>query len=221
MKKTSEKKSTPIGELETALIARAKALADEHMAHARRARDQIIADANERQRLREEREILAAKAVAERAFRQRQQAAEIKQQEEVDRLRWNLVATVMAHLPAELEKLITDEKIYHSLMRKLLAQAASAVATQELVAEVNARDHARLSKTWEAFCREAGIKNPIALAPESILCSGGVRLRNAADTIRVDNSFEGRLERLQDGLYQIIMQRLFAATASIGAMIDG
>src|SRR5690349_12571953 len=116
MKKSSEKKSTPIGDLETALIARAKALADEHMAHARRSRDQILADANERQRLREEREILAAKAVAERAFRQRQQAAEIKQQEEVDRLRWNLVLAVMAHLPTEIEKLITDEKTYLPLM---------------------------------------------------------------------------------------------------------
>ncbi len=221
MKKSSEKKSTPIGDLETALIARAKALADEHMAHARRSRDQIITDANERQRLREEREILAAKAVAERAFRQRQQAAEIKQQEEVDRLRWNLVLAVMAHLPTEIEKLITDEKTYLPLMRKLLTQAANAVAAQELVAEVNARDHARLSKGWEIFCREAGVKNHIVLAPESISCSGGVRLRNVADTIRVDNSFEGRLERLQDGLHQIIMERLFASTASIGAMIDG
>lgn len=214
-------KQVQIEELEAALIARAKALAGEHLANARRTRDQVMADANERQRLREEREILAAKAAAERTFRQRQQAAEIKQQEEIDRLRWNLVQDVMRRLTAELERLGNDEKNYLPLLRKLLAQAAGLIEEKDLVAELNARDHARLSRDWEAFCRDAGVKQHIALAPDPVTSLGGVRVRNANDTIRVDNSFEGRLERLQEALHQVVMERLFASTAPIGAIIGG
>lgn len=210
-------KQVQIEELESALIARAKALAEEHLANARRTRDQIIADANERQRLREEREILAAKAAAERTFRQRQQAAEIKQQEEIDRLRWSLVRGVMDKLAAELGRLAGDEKTYLPLLRKFLAQAAGAIEEKELVAELNARDHARLAHDWEAVCRDAGIKKRITLAPGPIVCLGGVRVRNTDDTIRVDNTFEGRLERLHEALHQVVMERLFASTAPIGA----
>lgn len=214
-------KQAQINELEAALIARAKALADEHLANAGRARDQVLADANERQHLREEREILAAKATAERTFRQRQQAAEIKQQEEIDRLRWNLVQNVMSRLTAELERIGKDEKTYLALLHKLLAQAAGVIDERELVAELNARDHARLSRDWEAFCRDAGVKQRIVLAPDPVTSLGGVRVRNANDTIRVDNRFEGRLERLQEALYQVVMERLFASTANIGAIIGG
>lgn len=214
-------KQVQIEELESALIARAKALAQEHLANAKRTRDQVISDANERQRLREEREILAAKAAAERTFRQRQQAAEIKQQEEIDRLRWNLVQNVMSRLTAELERLGNDEKNYLPLLRKLLAQASGVIDEKELVAELNARDHARLSRDWEAFCRDAGVKQRIALAPDPVTSLGGVRVRNASDTIRVDNTFEGRLERLQEALHQVVMERLFASTAPIGAIIGG
>jgi len=214
-------KQMQINELEIALITRAKTLAEEHVANAKRTRDQVMTDANERQRLREEREILAAKAAAERTFRQRQQAAEIKQQEEIDRLRWNLVQNVMRRLTAELERIGKDEKTYLALLHKLLAQAAGVIDEKELVAELNARDHARLSGDWEAFCRDAGVKQRIVLAPEPVVSLGGVRVRNANDTIRVDNSFEGRLERLQEALHQVVMERLFASTAPIGAIIGG
>ncbi len=214
-------KQAQINELESALIERAKVLADEYLAQAESARHRIVAEANERLQLREEREILAAKAAAERAFRQRQQAAEIKQQEETDRLRWNLVQTVMDHLTAQLERFGGDEKEYLPLLRRLLSQAAGAIEERELVAELNARDHARLSGDWEAFCRDAGVKQRIVLAPDPVACLGGVRVRNVDDTIRVDNSFNGRLERLREALHQVVMERLFASTANMGAMIGG
>ena len=210
-----------IDELEAALLARAKALAEEHLVNARRTCDQIVSDANEHLRLREEREILAAKTQAERSYRQRVQAAEIKHQEELDRLRWNLVRGVVERLPRELEKMAADDKTYLPLLRRFLARAVTAIEDPEIVAAVNARDRERLAPNWDAFVREAGVTRPVVLAPEPIACIGGVQVRNVDDTIRIDNTFEGRLDRLQEALHQLVMERLFASTANIGAMLRG
>ena len=210
-----------IDELEAALLARDKALAEEHLVNARRTCDQIVSDANEHLRLREEREILAAKTQAERSYRQRVQAAEIKHQEELDRLRWNLVRGVVERLPRELEKMAADDKTYLPLLRRFLARAVTAIEDPEIVAAVNARDRERLAPNWDAFVREAGVTRPVVLAPEPIACIGGVQVRNVDDTIRIDNTFEGRLDRLQEALHQLVMERLFASTANIGAMLRG
>lgn len=210
-----------IGELEAALLARAKALAEEQLVNARRTCDQIVGDANEHLRLREEREIHAAKTQAERNYRQRVQAAEIKHQVELDRLRWDLVRGVVERLPRELEKMAADEKTYLPLLRRSLARAVTAIEDPEIVAAVNARDHERLAENWDAFVREAGVTRHVRLAPEPIVCIGGVQVRNVDDTIRIDNTFEGRLERLQEELHQAVMERLFASTADIGAMFGG
>jgi V/A-type H+-transporting ATPase subunit E len=210
-----------IEELEAALIARARALADEHLANARRTRDQILADGAERLRLREEREILAAKAAAERLYRQRVQAAEIKLAEELDRLRWSLVVQTLEKLRARLAALATDETRYEALLKRYVAQAAEAIERDDLVAELNARDAARAGKAWEAWCRDAGIGKRVRLAPEPIACAGGARVSGADGAIRIDNTFEGRLERMQEALQRTVMERLYASTADVRAMIGG
>lgn len=211
-----------IEELEAALIARANTLAEEYLAHAHRNREQINSDANKRLNLREEREILTAKAAAERMFRQRVQAAEIKQQEELDRLRWGLIQKVMQELSTRFTQVAADEKVYLPLLQRYLARAAMAIDDYELVAEINAQDHARVAKKWDAFCGEAQVHKHVVLAPDPLLCLGGVRVRNSGNTIRMDNTFEARMERLQDELLQTVMERLFAAAATArGAMRGG
>jgi len=210
-----------IDELESALLERAKALATEYLAEAESERHRIVAEANDRLQLREEREILAAKAAAERSFRRRMQAAEIKEQEELDRLRWSLVRNVMDLLQKQLAAIVTDEKKYLPLLARYLARASAAIEGDGLIAEVNAQDHARLAAKWDAFCREAGIGKHLVLAPDPLACVGGVRVRNADDTVRVDNTFEGRLERMQDVIHQAVTERLFAAAAHRGALFDG
>ena len=209
-----------IDELESALIERAKALAAEYLAEAESERHRIIAEANDRLQLREEREILAAKAVSERAFRRRMQAAEIKEQEELDRLRWSLVRNVMDRLQKQIAVIVTDGT-YLPLLARYLANASATIEGDGLIAEVNANDHARLAGKWDVFCREAGIAKHIALAPDPLPCLGGVRVRNADDTVRVDNTFEGRLERLQDEIYQVVTERLFASAAHRGGLFGG
>lgn len=213
----------PVGieDLESALMARAKALAEEYLVHARRTRDQILADATERLRLREDREILAAKAAAERLYRQRVQAAEIRFEEELDRFRWALVRRVMDALPARLEELAADETRYRPLLSRYLARAAKAIESEALAASLNERDLARYGGRWEAFCREAGVAKAVALARTPIACRGGVRVSSADGRIRIDDTFEGRLERMQEELQAVIMERLFAAMTHVRAMMDG
>ena len=202
-----------IKELETALITRAKTLAEEYLSHAKGNRDQIISDASKRRNLREEREILTAKAAAERMFRQRVQAAEIKQQEELDRLRWGLIQKVMQELSTRFTQVAADENVYLPLLQRYLARAALAIDDYELVAEINAQDHARVARKWDEFCAQAQVHKHVVLAPDPLVCIGGVRVRNSGNTIRMDNTFEARMERLQDELLQTVMERLFAAAA--------
>ena len=53
----------------------------------------------------------------------------------------------------------------------------------------------------------------------TLLC--GVLVRNADNTIRVDNRFEGRLERLADAMQRVIVERLFATATPMGSMLSG
>ena len=84
-----------VAALEKAILERARSLAGEHLQQASRARERIMEDSAERMRLLEEKEILVAKAKAEREYRRRVQASEIRMQSELDRLRWGLVQSVL------------------------------------------------------------------------------------------------------------------------------
>ncbi len=44
--------------------------------------------------------------------------------------------------------------------------------------------------------------------------TGGVLVRNKTDRIRIDNTFEGLMARLENELYQVITAQLFATATS-------
>lgn len=209
--------------LETALLQRAESLALEYRARARQSRDSILHDGSERLRLREERETLTAQALADRLYRRQVQATELRLQAELDRLRWSLMQRVMQQLPKRLEALVQDEQQYLSLLRQLLAQAARAIVKPSLVAELNARDLERLQPRWSLFVQDllADQSPSIALSAEPISCSGGVRVRSEDNEIVVDNTFEGRIERLSEEIYQVILERLFPQDIAREALVHG
>ncbi|MHB8252848.1 MAG: V-type ATP synthase subunit E [Acidiferrobacter sp.] len=204
----------PVGgaELEAALYARAYVLAEEFQAAARLLSDQIIATTNERLRRLEESEVAAARAGADRLYRQRVQGAEIQLRGDLDRKRWRLVQAVMEQLPLALDRVVGDEKAYWNLLSRYLVNAADMIESDHLVAELNARDRSRIAGQWEQFCRQAGVTKKVRLADAEIACSGGIRVSNDDGCIRVDHTFEGRMERLSDLLYQTITEQLFGAT---------
>lgn len=208
-------------ELEAALLARAQRLAEDYLSRARHSRDHIIEEANDRLHLREEREVLAAKAMAERVYRRRVQASELKLQGDLDRRRWEWVQAVIGDLQQHLMEFATDEARYLSVLQRLLGAAARVIEQKELVAELNPQDLSRLEGRWESFAAEAVPDKHITLSPKPLRCSGGVRVMSKDQCIRVDNTFEGRLDRLTESLYQIIVEQLFAQPAPTEGMLHG
>ncbi|MBI5041895.1 MAG: V-type ATP synthase subunit E [Gammaproteobacteria bacterium] len=212
---------TQLVSLQTALLARARALADETTTRGKREAERIIQDTHARLRAREESEHVSAKLRAERVYRQKVQAAEIKMRAELDQLRWVHVQQVMDALQARLTALVEDQQRYLPLLKALIAGAAQAIEDQDLVAEVNARDYTHLQSQWSAIAAEVAPGKRIALSPAGKESSGGVLVRNADNTIRVDNFFEGRLERLADAMQRVIVERLFAMATPMGSMLSG
>ena len=198
-----------VAALESAILDRARNLADEHVEQAARARERIMDDSAERLRLLEEKEILAAKARAEREFRRKVQASEIRMQADLDRLRWNLVRSVLDNIQLRLTQLSADQTTYLPMLKRLLAEAAASIEREELVALVSDADHRRLAGDWEAIAREAVPEKQVRLSEEVCPCSGGVLLRSEDNRISVDNTFEGRAARMEFELHRVILERLF------------
>jgi V/A-type H+-transporting ATPase subunit E len=207
--------------LETALLARAKRLAEKYLVLASHSRDRIIKETNERLRLREDREVLAAKEMADRVYQQQVQAGELKLQGKLDRLRWELIQAVIQDLHQRLMVLPADKPRYLPILQRLLGAAAAAIEQEDLIAELNQRDLECLAKIWESFVAEAAPGKHVALSPKPLNCSGGVRVVSKDYRIRVDNTFEGRLNRLTEELYQIIIERLFPQPAAMEWVLHG
>jgi V/A-type H+-transporting ATPase subunit E len=210
-----------VQELEKAILARADRLAAEYRERGQRSRDNILREASERLRLREQREESIARALAERTFRQQVQARELKLQSHLDRVRWNLVTNVERRLRERMESYMQDQAAYTQTLKAYLAQAAGEIQSDELLAELNPRDRRRLEAQWEEIAGAAAPGKTFRLSPEPIDTLGGVRVTSADRRIRVDNTFEGRLERLRSGIQQVILERLLPGGHEAGNLFGG
>jgi V/A-type H+-transporting ATPase subunit E len=210
-----------IGALERAILDRAKTLADEHLRQAQRARERILADSADRLRLLEEKEMLLAKSRAEREFRRRVQSSEIRMQAELDRLRWGLVQSVMEGVKQRLGTLQADDESGIALLRSLLVEAANAIERDKLVAHLSDIDHRRVAEDWDVAFREIVPGKTVALSDDECPCSGGVLVESADGAISVDNTFEGRMGRLEADLQRVILERLFVVAGQMGTIFHG
>jgi len=210
-----------VQELEQAILARAERLAAEYRERAQRKRDGILRDTAERMRLREQREEAIAKSLGERSFRRQVQASELKMQSHLDRVRWNLVTDVEHHLRNRMEGFMADETNYLASLSAYLTHAATQIESDELVAELNAVDHRRVSERWAELTAVAAPGKILRLAPDAIDTLGGVRVTSGDGRIRVDHTFEGRLERLRDCIRQVILERLLPGGLDTGPLFGG
>ena len=194
--------------LEASLAAQAVTLADEHQRHGEEARDVILARAREHLEARAAREQEQFRLAAERLFRQRVQAASIRFAAEYDRLRWVLVEGALAQLQARLAQLVADPGRYHAVLRRFVAEGVAAIAEGELVAEFCPHE-LDVREDGARIAREAAPGRGIEARPLAANASGGVRVLSNDGRVRVDNSFEGRLARLESEIVRRVMETLF------------
>ncbi|HZW24716.1 MAG TPA: V-type ATP synthase subunit E family protein [Gallionella sp.] len=197
-----------ISGLESALAERARKLAEEHLANGRLERERLLAETRQRLDIEKERKVLAAKAHAEHAYRQRVQAAELELRAALDRVRQELSDAALAQLPAQLSACADDEAHYLPLLQNYLREAAQAIERDELVARFNARDLQRLQADWAHHAGAAAPGKRLSLSPDPLACLGGVLVASGDGDIRFDNTFEGRMERREETLRSTVAERL-------------
>lgn len=210
-----------VDELEQALLQRAHRLADECLARGRQVRDQILREEEDRLRLREEREVLVAQQRAERDFRRRVQASELHVQENLDRLRWRLVQQVLEEVRTQLAELSRDAERYRPVLHGLIGAAADELPGDSLCVELNRQDAERFGSQLQAGSDADGVGKHLRLVEQPLEALGGARLSTEDGDLRIDNTFEGRLDRFADQLHQIISERLFAHTANRDELLHG
>jgi V/A-type H+-transporting ATPase subunit E len=209
-----------VQELEKAIMARAQQLADQFAEQAQRTHDALLRDASERVRQREQREEAVARALGERHYRQRVQAAELKLQSNLDRVRWNLVRAVESRLEERMRALREDADAYAGYLRGLLREGAAQLGAGDLLVRADQVDHAVV----EALLAELGpglSGSRLALDPAPLHTVAGVLLLSADGRVRVDQTFEGRLARLRPQVQQVILERLFPVSAEPGNLLNG
>ncbi|MES9993895.1 MAG: V-type ATP synthase subunit E family protein [Candidatus Thiodiazotropha sp.] len=194
--------------LEKAILERAELMANECHSRAEAGRKNILREASERLHLREEKETLLAKSLADRAYLRRVQADELKLHSKMDHMRWNLVQVVVDRLQQSMRDLTKDEARYFELMQAYLQQAAEQIEEQRVLVSVNAEDLRRLKPKWETLTANLVPDKHFELLDESIETVAGCLISTTDQRIQIDHTFEGRLERLQRKVHQALVERL-------------
>jgi len=217
---TSE--SEQVRALQQAILERARELSDEHIAQGEMTRNKIIADAREKIKLMEQKELLAARVNADRDYQRQVQASELRIQAELDRNRWGLVQSVMDKLSRRLAALRKDDKAYRPVFEYLLRDGVERLGRPRLVASIGNEDLKRFHDEWRVMvetCCGDGIE--VRLSPEACHCSGGLRLVSEQGDVMIDNTFEGITSRRENELQQLVFERLFSTLSSKGTVFDG
>jgi V/A-type H+-transporting ATPase subunit E len=194
--------------LENAILQHAEEMARESRKSAEVSRRNILRESSERLHLREQKETLLAKSLADRAYLRKVQADELKLRSNLDHMRWNLVQMVIERLAQCMTGLREDEPAYHALLQALLQQATVQIEGPELLIALNHDDRRRLQPRWEAFTAEAAVDKHILLAETPIETLGGLLVSTPDNRLRIDHTFEGRLERLQQKIQLVLVERL-------------
>ncbi len=203
--------------LETAILQQAQTLAENQRQIAHQHCAKILAESAKRIQVWEERETHNAKEAAEQVYRRQVQANELKMQAELDRLRWSLVQAVLDKLHQYLTQLGTQPSHYLPLLKQYLVHAVQHLTeSQTLVVEVNAQDYEWLQPQWANIVKEIlPTTQQCTLLASTRHFTGGLLIRDEADRIRIDHTFEGLINRLENELYQVIVTQLFASATSL------
>lgn len=210
-----------VTQLEQALIRQAESLAREQRERAESGRTRILNEASEKIRLAEEREVMAAKAEAEKIVRRHTQAAETRLAAELDRLRWALTEASLSGVKLAFQELVSNDEDYLAVVERWLAAAVQALPSGDLVAEVRGSDQHRIAPVWADMVARAAPGRKVELATHGKISEGGIRVRLADNRAQLDQTFEARQSRMADELARVAMERLFASTPDLGSLVHG
>jgi vacuolar-type H+-ATPase subunit E/Vma4 len=210
-----------VTQLEQALIHQAESLAREQRERAESGRVRILHEVSDKIRAAEEREVLAAKAEAEKQVRRQAQTAETRLAAELDRQRWALTEATLSGVQLAFQELVDDDERYFAVLEQWLAAAAGALPPGDLVAEARLADQARLAPVWQALSERAAPGRKVELGVYKPISEGGLCVRLADNRARVDQTFEARQARLADDLARVAMERLFASAPDLGTLVHG
>ncbi|MGF1643101.1 MAG: V-type ATP synthase subunit E [Thiotrichales bacterium] len=209
-------------QLEQALLRQAETLAREQLRNAESVCARIQTESAERLRLREDREILLAKQQGERVHRRLLQAAEARLSGDLDRLRWTLVQSSLSELRIRLRGLVDDTPSYLAWLEAVLTDAARELPAGDMLLRLGAEDCERLRPHLADLAARAAPERAVRWEPlAGDTGGGGVEINLADQTVRIDQTFGGRLKRLELDLAQVIMERLFAASPDLGTLVYG
>jgi len=212
---------TQVTQLESALLRQAETLAREQRQNAEVVRSRILAESVDKLKLAEEREVLSAKAEAERMVRRHTQAAETRLASDLDRLRWALTQASLSSVKLAFQKLVSDEAAYLGVLEQWLAAAAKALPAGDLVAEVRREDGKLLAGVWSQLSARAAPGRTVTLRSHNHPSEGGMRVVMSDDRAQLDQTFEARQSRLADELARVAMERLFASAPDLGTLVHG
>jgi V/A-type H+-transporting ATPase subunit E len=215
---TSELK---VEDLENALMQRANDLAEEYLQRAKRSHDHFIDDENERLKLREEKEVMAAKMAAENIYRSRVQSSELNVQKKLDQLRWQLIKDVITQARLKMADIVQNETQYKQLIIESIQYGVTAIGTKHLLVEFNQTDYHNMAKQWDSIIKEIKGDVSIELSKQSHLMSGGIIMYDQKRSIRIDNTFEGRIDRLSESIHQLVAEQFFSELSHESEKIHG
>lgn len=213
--------TTQADQLENAILARAERLAKEYRERAQRSRDSILREAAEKLRLREQREEAIAKTLGDRAYRQQVQAEELKLQSHLDLVRWNLVREVEGRLAEQMQAYAKDSAAYLKTLGGFIETALAQIEHEQVAVRANNADRKLLKTHWADLVGRLSSETQVTLSDEPIETLGGVMVESSDGRIRVDNTFEGRVARLQARLQQVILERLVPSGFDTGSIFGG
>ncbi len=210
-----------VEDLEKALMQRADDLANEYQQRARRSHDHFINDENERLHLREEKEVMAASMAAESQYRSRVQSSELKVQKRLDQLRWQLIKEVIEQVKGKVAQIIKNKEEYRQLLVAFIRHSAALIDNNDLIVEFNTQDYQSIAPLWQEILEQVNCPKHIVCSKQFHQMSGGIIMYNQTRSIRIDNTFEGRLERLSDNIHQLVAEQFFSELSHESDKIHG
>jgi len=137
-----------------------------------------------------------------------------------------LIKDVLTEVKQEIYSIIKDQEQYQQLIIEFIKHSMLAISTNSdtnagLIVELNQNDYTNLLSQWPVIIKQLNCDNNIKLSDQFHHMSGGIIVYNQKRSIRIDNTFEGRIERLSESIHQLVSEEFFSELSHESDKIHG